>query len=315
VNTRQDLQQVGRGLLMGAADIIPGVSGGTVALILGIYERLVTAISRFDRTYLEHIAKRRTAAAIAHIDLRFLLTLLIGIGIGAVALAGLMHHLLDHQRQQTFAVFFGLILASSVIVGRKAHAWSLRSIPVAALGAVFAFFLVGLDVLESPPESPSYLFLCGAISICAMILPGISGSFILLIMGKYSLVIGILKEFARLRMTYDAFVTIAVFASGALIGLLSFSKFLKWLLKTHHDLTMIVLCGFMLGSLRKIWPFQIDQSPDVKKFAAKNFEPYLPDLSAGDVQLSLALMVAAFAFVFVLEHYSARLTAKDEPNR
>jgi putative membrane protein len=299
------LLNVGRGFLMGGADIIPGVSGGTVALILGIYERLVNAISRFDLTFLGHVRKGEVAAAARHIDLVFLGTLLLGIGIGVVGLGGLMHYLLEEQLQYTFGAFFGLILASSWHVARIIDRWNVQRAGYMVVGAVGAFFLVALPVFDKPPDSVWYILACGCVSICAMILPGISGAFILLILGAYSELTGAIDEIKHGRIGGDVPLTLAAFAVGATIGILSFTKFLKWLLQRYEPATMAVLCGFMIGSLRKIWPFKFDLNPEETKFKLKEFRNEWPDWSAGDVWATIGLAVVAFGFVLLLERFGA----------
>ena len=251
-----DLAQIARGILMGGADVIPGVSGGTVALILGIYTRLVTAISRWDSTLIGHLKQRNWRVAWRYGDLRWLGALLTGVGIGVLLLGSVMHDLLIEQRQFTLAAFFGLIAASSVLVARMVHPFRTASVALVIAGAVFAFWLVQLPGLRQPPSGLPYVFLCGVISICAMILPGISGSFILLILGKYEDITGIVKNTIHFDVGIEDLITAVVFAAGCLVGLLSFSRFLKWLLARHQAGTMSVLCGFMIGSLNRIWPFQ-----------------------------------------------------------
>ena len=296
-----DLVQVARGFLMGGADIIPGVSGGTVALILGIYERLVTAISRVDMTLVEHVKGRRWSAAATHVDLRFLIALGCGIALGILSLASLMHYLLENQRQYTFAAFFGLILASTVLVAQMVRRWRPITGICLLIGAAFAFWLVGLPFSQTPPEGNGYVFLCGTVAICAMILPGISGAFILLILGKYSDITGLLRDVLHGDITATTLVTIAVFCVGCLVGLLSFAKLLRWLLARHESQTMALLCGLMVGSLRKIWPFKKDLTPDVVEFKRKVFDNIWPAQWDGDVLLTLAIAVVAAAFVFVLD--------------
>ncbi len=303
-----DLVQVARGFLMGGADIIPGVSGGTVALILGIYDRLVSAISRFDLTLLGHLRRGEWAMAAKHFDLRFLVALGSGIGLGVAGLASLMHYLLEHQRQPTFAVFFGLILASSVLVARMVERWNAVALVCFVAGTVGAYQLVGLPLLASPPPGNAYVFMCGCVAICAMILPGISGAFILLILGKYSDITALLRGVLHFDITLATITTLAAFMTGCLVGLLSFSKFLRWLLVRHESPTMAVLCGFMAGSLRKIWPFKRDLTPEVVEFKLKQFENMLPQQFDGQVGLAILLAIVAIAFVFSLD----RLTAGHE---
>jgi len=293
-----------KGLLMGSADIVPGVSGGTVALIVGIYERLVTAISHFDGQLLKLLAGKQWRQAAERIDFRFLATLGAGVLSGVAALATLMHHLLEHQRSPTLAVFFGLILASALLVGKMVKpANSQRAglcLALAIAGAAFAYWLVGLKAVQAS-DNLGYFFLCGMVAICAMILPGISGAFILLILGAYESVTKIIKDLTHLEFTAEALTTLAVFAAGCAVGLIGFSKLLRWLLEHYHDLTMAVLCGFMLGSLRKIWPFQIDKTPEVERLSLKEYETFLPSSWTAQCTTCLALAVVAFVAVLAVE--------------
>lgn len=306
-SVRDDALHAGRGLLMGAADIIPGVSGGTVALILGIYNRLVTAISHVDGTFAGHVRHGRWLAAARHIDLRFLMALGLGIATGIVSLGSLMHWLLEHQRQHTLAAFFGLIAASSLLVGRMIHRWNATVIVLLLGGTAAAVWIVRQPALAHPPDTLWYVFLCGVLGICAMILPGISGAFILLILGKYHDLTGIIKETLRLQITQENAATVAVFASGCAIGLICFSKFLRWLLGRHESETMAVLCGFMLGSLWKIWPFQRDLRPEVTEFKLKSFELLPPGEIAidGAFWTTLAVMAGAGGAVLLLDRLAA----------
>jgi putative membrane protein len=305
VITKSDFHNVARGFLMGGADIIPGVSGGTVALVLGIYERLVTAISRFDMQFLALVRRKEFLAAGAHSDLQFLGALLAGIGTGIVGLASLMHYLMEHQQQHTLAAFFGLILASSYVVAAMIKGWSQRSWLIAGAAAAFAFWLVGC-VPAVAPEGNAYVVLTGMIAICAMILPGISGAFIMLIMGKYHDITGILRSLAHFDISGSGVVTLLAFMIGAAVGLLSFSKVLHWLLDRYQAATMAALCGFMLGSLRKIWPFKKDLTPHVLEFKLKEFENVLPDWSDGSVWFSLLIVVIAAGFVLALDRFGKR---------
>lgn len=290
---------------MGAADIIPGVSGGTVALILGIYTRLVTAISRFDTGLVGLLRRRSLRAAAAHVDLRFLVALGLGIATGIVGLASLMHHLLNHEREATFAAFCGMIGASTWIVARGAGRWTSPRVAAALGGFAFAYWLVGLPILAHPPAGLWYVFLCGVVAICAMILPGISGAFILLILGKYDDVTGVLREFARGAFTLDGVLVVVTFAAGAAIGIVSFSKFLRWLLANHAATTMAILTGFMLGSLRKIWPFKIDVTPLETDLARKQLDNVLPDLGLAATWVTLAIALAGLALVLALDRVAS----------
>ena len=290
---------------MGAADIVPGVSGGTMALILGIYERLIAAISHVDLALVGHVKERRWAQAIEHADLRFLATLLAGIGAGVVSLASLMHYLLEHEMAATFGAFFGLILVSSWIVSKLIESWSAAEGAAAALAAVFAFWLTGLVPVVADPSGP-YVFFSGAVAICAMILPGISGAFILLILGMYYHVTGLLKAVASGAITGEAITTIAVFGVGCLTGILVFSRVLRVLLERFHSVTMAVLCGFMFGSLRKIWPFKIEVDPDpAKEFKERVFENVWPWDAPDGMILPLVMIVVGIGIGLAIERLGA----------
>jgi len=300
------LPHVGRGFLMGGADIIPGVSGGTVALILGIYRRLVTAVSHFDLETLRLLRRGELGQAIRRVDLYFLMALGLGIGVGIVSLASLMHSLLTQSatRSLTLAVFFGLIVASGVLVGRMVERWGPGTILVAAVGTAFAFWITGLQSFH-PDPTYLYVFFCGMVAICAMILPGISGAYILLLLGMYVHVTGAIKGLPRGDVSTENLMTIAAFLAGCAIGLVSFSKLLRWLLSRHESTTMALLCGFMLGSLRRIWPFQRDLTPHEEELKLKLFANEWPAVIDGRFWLVLGLGVVAAALVFGLNRISA----------
>lgn len=310
VPSTEDLAHFARGILMGGADIIPGVSGGTVALILGIYGRLVNAVSHCDSTLLLLLRQARWAEAARHMDVRFLVPLALGIGGGVAALGTVMHALLEEHLQLTLATFFGLIAGSCFLVSRLVARWRGIEVLLAVSGAAFAFFLVTRPVFVTPPDALWYIFLCGAVAICAMILPGISGAFILLIMGEYHEITGIIKDSLKLQLSVDSLVTVTVFASGCVVGLLSFSKLLRWLLSSHGSQTIAVLCGFMAGSLYKIWPFQQDMTPDVEQFKHKIFQPVpLTEIAWDGVFATtfLAMLMAAAA-VILLDRFRRRFS-------
>ncbi len=290
---------------MGGADIIPGVSGGTMALILGIYERLVRAISHVDTQLLGHLRRGRFSEAAAHVDLRFLLTLGCGILLGIGGLATLMNYLIQYHPQQTLAVFFGLILASSLLVGRMVERWNVAAALLALAGATFAFWLVARPKTAGW-EGDGYLFLCGMVAICAMILPGISGAFILLIMGKYDHMTGVIARLVHGEATLQHVLTLGVFAAGCVVGLLSFSKILRWLLGHYHTQTMAILCGFMVGSLRRLWPLKDIPPGEVIDFKHSQYTNVLPDRLDGQVMLIVGLAAAAMVFVLLLDRCSRK---------
>lgn len=319
--SRADLIQVVRGLLMGGADIIPGVSGGTVALILGIYQRLITAISHCDARLIRMILQREWLAAARHLDLRFLIPLGIGILTGVVSLASLMHYLLDYHLQLTLSLFFGLILASSLLVAQMVHRWTVLNVLVFVASLVGVYILVGEHAIQ-PPEGNLYVFFCGMIAICAMILPGISGALILILLGKYHDVTGLLKtipkELLKGHIDWSGLLTVVVFVLGCLLGLILFSKVLRWLLHNYHTLTMAVLCGLMVGSLRRIWPFKVDvtpytseQTPETVSFKHRIYENVWPTAFDGLFWASIALIVVAALLVWGLDKLSQKLAVHD----
>lgn len=290
----------GCGFLMGAADIVPGVSGGTVALILGVYERLVTAISRCDGTFVSLLLQRDFKAAAQRIDLKFVLALGLGIGTGIAGLASLMNYLLLEHMSPTFAAFSGMILASSLLVGGRIEKWSPAHAGLLLAGLLIALRVVTLSVLEDPPDTLWYMFLCGMIGITAMILPGISGAFILLLLGRYHQITESIKGIVHGEISASVLAELTVFALGCLTGLLGFSRVLRWLLKRWHDETMAVLCGFMIGSLYKLWPFQVDTTPEVEKFKHKIFRPAWPEQIDNTFWLAVVLCVLGFGVVLAL---------------
>lgn len=236
-----------KGMSMGGADVVPGVSGGTIAFITGIYTELLDSIKSIDKNALQLLFKGNFKAFWEHINGRFLLTLMSGIFISILSLAKLIHYLLNHHPIQLWSFFFGLIIISAVVVSREIKKWKASVVIAAVLGILIAWFITGATP-STTPNNYLFIFLSGAVAICAMILPGISGSFILLILGKYEFIIESVKD---LNLP-----VILVFGLGCLIGLLSFSRFISWLLHHYHDITVALLAGFMIGSLNKIWPWK-----------------------------------------------------------
>ena len=293
-------------MLMGAADVVPGVSGGTVAFVLGIYHRLVTAISHFDGVLVAHVLRRQWLAAARRVDLAFLLTLGSGIALGIAALAKVMRHLLEHHHMETMAVFFGLILGSTLLVVRRIRLPSATAavglLFAGIVAACFAWWVAGLEPGTEATNSMPYIFVCGMIAICAMILPGVSGAYLLLVFGLYYQVTDIIHRVTRLEATSGDWLTIVVFAGGCAVGLLLFSKLLRWLLANVEPWTMTVLCGLMIGFLRKVWPFQMDTTPDVA-FKHKVFTEYWPEALSTDVVVAAILVIVAGAAVLGLEQF------------
>jgi len=290
---------------MGAADIVPGVSGGTVALVLGHYQRLIGAISHIDSHVLSLVRKRQWSAAWKHIDGRFLFALGLGIVIGIGGLASLMHWLLEHRFAETMAVFFGLVLASGWVVAKIVHRWSAGCI-AAMLASAFVAWLIGsLSPLGGEPSVP-YLFLCASIAICAMILPGISGAFVLLLLGAYHPVTGMIKQFTQLDISVDIVFRLSVFGVGCLLGLAVFSRFLRYLLEHHSNMTFAALLGLMLGSLRKLYPLQLPtpETADLE-FKERQWQVVAPSQWPGSITVLLVLIIASAAGVLLLNAFAA----------
>ncbi|GAA5505646.1 DUF368 domain-containing protein [Novipirellula caenicola] len=302
-----DVINVVRGFCMGAADTVPGVSGGTVALILGHYQRLVTCISQIDSHFVSLVLHRKFREAGRHIDLRFLMALGIGIAAGIVSLAGLMHWLLDHKQPETFAVFFGLILASVWIVKSYVSHWRVPQVVACVLGVAVAVAITLMPMGEGDMGLP-FLFLSASVAICAMILPGISGAFVLLLFGVYHPVTGLIKDAARGIVSLESLLQIAVFASGCAFGLLAFSRLLRWMLEHHRSTTMAGLIGLMIGSVGKLWPLQ-QPTPETanleSKFRQMEFVSY--SQWPGSIAVLVALAVAAAVAVIVIESIANKI--------
>lgn len=238
-----------KGCAMGMADVVPGVSGGTIAFISGIYEELLDSIRRFNTTALKLLVRLRFAELWNHINGRFLAPVLLGIAVAIFSLARLMTYLLEHHPIAIWSFFFGLIIASALLVARQVGRWNWTTLLSFAVGTAAAWWIT----VATPSETPDtwwFILLSGAIAICAMILPGISGAFILLLLGKYQF---IMQAVGDLNIP-----VIAIFVVGAAAGIISFSHLLSWLLKRWHDLTIAALMGFMVGSLNKVWPWKDD---------------------------------------------------------
>lgn len=303
-----DLANYARGLCMGAADIVPGVSGGTMALILGHYERLVTAISHVDGKLLGMVVKGNFREAAEYLDLRFLVGLGLGIATGIIGLASLMHYLLEKQQAYTFAAFTGLILGSTYLVALRLKKWNVLSVVLLIAGAIIAWQICRLTPIRNE-LNPLNAFLAATVAICAMILPGISGAFVLLVLGLYHPITGLIKGLPHGEFTIDGLTNIAAFVLGCLIGLLSFSHVLKWLLAHRHDPTMAFLVGLMIGSLYKIWPFQqVTTETAALPFKEQVFQHVGPSASSASLTMVLVLAATALLATLALEKIGSRFT-------
>ncbi len=295
---------------MGAADVVPGVSGGTVALILGHYRRLVTAISQFDGRAIEIARQRQWIGLWSHLDGRFLLPLGMGIGVGIVGLGPLMHWLLEHRYSETMAVFFGLVLASGLIVGGMVNHWTPRRLITTVVAAAFAWLIASLTPVAGDP-STLFLFFAGAIAICAMILPGISGAFVLLLLGAYHPVTGMLKQIVSLDLSGLLLLRLTTFAVGCLFGLLAFSRLLSLLLARYSEITFAALLGLMLGSLRKLWPLQAATAETAElEFKERVYTMVSWGEWNGPTWSLLGLTLAAAGLVLVVHRVQHQFSAK-----
>jgi len=288
-----------KGFCMGSADIVPGVSGGTMALILGIYERLLGAIRSFDRAWLDDLLNLRIRAALGRNDLAFLLPLLLGIGCAILfftRVIPLPTLILSHP-ELVYGLFFGLIVASIVILMGEVDHYGPREVVIALLGALLGFVIVNLVPMETP-TALWFIFLCGFVAISAMLLPGISGSFILLILGKYAYIIEALGEFNL--------PVIVTFCAGMAVGLVVFSRSVTWLLRHYHQATLLLIKGILIGSLWIIWPFQ-ERTYELVRGKEKliGSNPVWPDTFSGTVAASLACVAVGFVTVLAI-HFLAR---------
>jgi putative membrane protein len=289
-----------KGFCMGSADIVPGVSGGTMALILGIYERLLNAIRSFDLAWLRNLLRLRWGDAFGRNDLLFLIPLLFGIAMAllfftrVVSLPGLI---ISHP-EEVYGLFFGLILASIIILMGQVEKYGAKEIGISLVGIAVGLVIVNLVPMETPTAG-WFIFLCGFVAICAMLLPGISGSFILLILGKYAYIVDALGRFDL--------TVIGLFAAGAVAGLIAFSRAIGWLLRHYHQLTLLMIKGILIGSLWIIWPFQQRSYQIVNgKNKLVGSQPGWPDALDSTAGVSIALMLAGFALVLVIHGLAQR---------
>jgi len=320
-----------KGVAMGAADAVPGVSGGTIAFISGIYEELISSISNINLALFKTLKQDGFKAFWTQANGNFILALLTGIVISFASFMRLAKYLIEQHPVLIWSFFFGLIVVSIYFVGKQITKWNIGTIVTLILGAALAFYITSLPSL-AVNNNPWFLFFAGAIAICAMILPGISGSFILIILGAY-------KALSNAVHDWD-FKKVAIFAVGAVVGLLSFSRLLKWLFKNYHNTTLALLTGFILGSLNKMWPWKKtmsvmnDETGTIVPFESisdlgtlsvfqkntNNFESYKtvledsisPNLYSEinginpQLLLSVGLMIAGFLTIFILEKIGSK---------
>ncbi len=258
---------------MGAADVIPGVSGGTIAFISGIYEKLIKSLNNINLRSVKLLFTGRWKALEEQINISFLLTLILGVFIAAFSLAKFIQYLLHTYEEAVWAFFFGLIIASAVIMFDQVSKWDAKTICSLIIGVGFGYVVTKIPVIKTP-DTLIYVYMSGVISIIAMILPGISGSFILLILDKYRYIIDVMSDISSgfkgmasglVHVNFDQFIAewqqtnflpFIIFQLGTLTGILGFSKVLNWLFKKYRDVTIATLIGFMIGSLNKVWPWK-----------------------------------------------------------
>lgn len=284
-----------KGIAMGAADVVPGVSGGTIAFISGIYEELLSSISGINIANLKLLKKEGFKAGWKALNGNFLLALLSGIFISIVSLAKLISWLLENKPILVWSFFFGLVLASILYVGKQLTKWNAVTIILLILGTVSAYYITTLHPAISENSSLIFYFFAGALAICAMILPGISGSFILVLLGAYKPVLDAIHN-RDLKL-------IGAVAIGAVVGLLSFSKVLRWLFDHHKNYTLAVLTGFILGSLNKIWPWKETLTWRLNSHGVKvpfNEQSVSPFSYDGDPQLMMAIILAIIGFAVII---------------
>ncbi len=308
-----DLSLILKGAAMGIAEAIPGVSGGTIAFITGIYERLLNCIKSVNPSLLGEFKRDGIAGVWKKMDMGFLLMLGLGMVGGLVTGVFVISYLLETFPILLWSFFFGLILASCLYIGKQVDKWKIGEILLLLLGTVIAYFIT-IAAPAQGSESLAYVFFSGMLAISALMLPGLSGSFILLLLGMYTYIVPTVKT-ALKTLAPDALVILLVFGSGCLVGMLSFSHLLSWTFKNYRNLTLATLTGFMFGSLNKVWPWQevlktkinskgeevvsFTQSVLPGTFASlkENFfygtEPMVP--------MAILLMIVGFGSVFLLE--------------
>lgn len=290
-----------KGMAMGAADVVPGVSGGTIAFISGIYEELITSINNIDLSLVKIFRQDGIKAVWQKVNGNFLLALFLGIFISVLSLAKFLSWLLENEPILLWSFFFGLVVASIFFVGKEISKWTLGTVVVLILGAALAFFITELPASDNTDSLP-YLFLSGALAICAMILPGISGAFILVLLGSYKTILDAVHE-----RDIKVILTVGI---GAVFGLLSFARLLKWMFNHFKNITLALLTGFILGSLNKIWPWKkvLETKTFGEKIIVVDDMNVLPGAFEGDSKLMLAIILAilGFSLIFILERLASK---------
>lgn len=316
-----------KGMAMGAADVVPGVSGGTMAFITNIYERLISSLNKIDLTAFKYLAKGRLKDLFDRVNGFFLITLLLGVLTAVFTLAKLVLFLLNNHPILVWSFFMGLIMASAYVVAQRIKKWQIGVIIAIISGTVIAYLITETGIVETPDKG-IYIFIAGLISIMAMILPGISGSFILVVMNKYQLIISSMSSLAEaLKESLSRLINgqwgqlgaafqqadvlpLVFFYTGTITGLLTFAKVLNWLFQRYHDLTVAMLTGFLIGSLNKVWPWKETLSYYTDRHGEKkplDQENILPESLNGEVWMALGLIILGFILVVLIERTSAEV--------
>jgi putative membrane protein len=288
-----------KGMSMGAADVVPGVSGGTIAFIVGIYDELLDSIKSINGASLKMFFSGKWKTFWKMINGNFLFFLILGIGISIFSLARLVTWLLTFYPILVWAFFFGLVLASTWFVGKDIKEWNWKTVLGFMGGTALAYYIT----IATPTETPTnllFIFLCGAIAICAMILPGISGSFILVLLGKYYYIMDAIKTLN--------IIVLLVFAIGICVGITSFSRILSYALKHFRNITLSVLTGFMLGSLNKVWPWKETVETFVDSDGVEKPLMEMNVLPNAYISEAVILMIVGFLLIYILEKISMKLS-------
>lgn len=286
-----------KGIGMGAADVVPGVSGGTIAFITGIYEELINSIKSVNLASLKLLFQGKIKEFWNTINGTFLISLLLGIWFSVLSLSKLLKFLLENYPVLIWSFFFGLIVASTIFVAKAIKKWEIGTIIAGIAGIIIAYWITVISPAEANTSYP-FIFLSGAVAICAMILPGISGSFILVLMGMYKFILGAVSDLKIL--------VILTFMAGAGIGIVAFSNVLSWLLRKYHNLTIALLAGFMVGSLNKVWPWKqvtetfIDRHGEIRPLIEVNVLPNaFAEVTGQSAMLGAAIGLAVVGFIFI----------------
>jgi putative membrane protein len=286
-----------KGIAMGAADVVPGVSGGTIAFISGIYEELLVSISNINLKTISILKQEGFKGAWNSINGNFLATLLAGIGVSVITLAKGISYLLDTEPILLWSFFFGLVVASVIFIGKQITQWNFKTILAIVIGTILAYNITILEPLVTNESSLFFYFISGALAICAMILPGISGSFILVLLGSYKMILEAIHS-RDLKLIFTV-------GLGVIVGLLSFSKVLKWLFFNYKNLTLAALTGFIIGSLNKIWPWKetlswrTNSHGEEVPLLQKSVNPFL--VEDNQIFFSIAMAIVGYAVILILE--------------